>query len=176
MAKPADLHIDVTLDSDNPLQFRVEPQGGFPTGPNGELIFQNNFHPGFKVVFHLKDPNGLGYRFPPHQKNDEGLWSELGNGACPTQGKWEVFKPQKVSEPDGMKLTALNPNPSPAQGPFGYTLRVTKDGGVTYLALDPGGVNQNGPQQQRVSPVLVFVAGAVVGSLATLGTQALLGA
>ena len=81
-----------------------------------------------------------------------------------------------MSEPDGMELTALNPNPSPAQGPFGYTLRITKDGGATYLPLDPGGVNQNGPQMQRVSPVLVFAAGAVVGSLATLGTQALLGA
>jgi hypothetical protein len=177
---PKKVEVEVTLNSDSPVQFRVAPVGNsLPTGPQGELIFENDHHPGFHVWFYLKDPNGLGYKFPPNAKKDQAIWSELGSQVCPkAPGKAEVFHAERVVEPDRMTLVVLNPNPSPAQGPFGYTLRVTKDGGTNYLDLDPGGLNQNGPTTSR-SSTSTFVAGAaagfMVGVAATLGTQALLG-
>jgi hypothetical protein len=154
-----------------------------PTGPNGELIFRNAGHRGFEVHFHLTDSTGLGYRFPPHSKKHAGVWSQLGAGACPNSEIWEVFHANGVQEPGGMILEVLNPNPSVSnppnppegQGQFGYTLRVTKDGGTTYLPLDPGGDNQNGPITRfDWQKVVVFVAGAIAGTLATLGGQALI--
>jgi hypothetical protein len=175
MPNPRDVHVDVILESDNPLQFRVEPSppGSLPTGPNGDLLFSNDHHPGFRVHFHLQDPNGLGYRFPKKQDKDEAVWSQVGSTGCPSSANWDVFKPLDV-EPGRMILTVNNPNPSPAQGPFRYTLRVTKDNGASYLALDPGGVNQNGSQSMNLSIAAAFVGGAAAGSLLTLGAQALL--
>ena len=40
-------------------------------------------------------------------------------------------------------MIVTNPNPSPAQGPFKYNLRVTN--GTDWKNLDPGGDNMNGP-------------------------------
>ena len=177
---PKKVEVEVILESDNPVNFRVEPvNNSLPTGPNGELIFDNDHHPGFQVWFYLNDRNGLGYTFPPNSKKHQAVWSELGNGACPKPpGKSDVFHVERVIEPDRRTLVVLNPNPSPAQGPFGYTLRVTKDGGATYLDLDPGGLNQNGPTAKS-SSTGAFAAGAAVGLIVgvagTLGTQALLG-
>lgn len=175
MANPKDVHVDVILESDNPLKFGIEPSppNSLPTGPNGELIFANANHPGFKVHFHLQDPNGLGYRFPKAADKEEAVWSELGNGACPHAARWEVFTPRSVG-PNRMVLTVDNPNPTPAQGPFGYTLRVTKDNGANYLKLDPGGLNQNGSRSSTTQAVLLIVGGAIAGSLLTLGAQILL--
>ena len=176
MADPKDAHVDVILDSDNPVQFRIEPTppSSLPTGPNGELIFNNNHHPGFNVHFHLRDINALGYLFPKNSDKKEAVWSELGNGVCPNSAKWEVFEPNHVSA-HRLTLTVRNPNPSPAQGPFGYTLRVTKDNGASYLNLDPGGFNQNGSQSiSKSKDLLLAIGGAVTGSVLTLGAQALL--
>ena len=179
MAGPKKVDVDVILESDNPVQFQVEPTNkSLPRGPGGELIFNNDHHPGFHVWFHLKDPNSLGYLFPKNSKKHEAVWSELGNGACPQAAKSEVFDALRVLEPERDVLVVLNPNPSPPQGSFGYTLRVTKDDGASYLALDPGGLNQNGPQS-RSPNTGIFLAGAatgaIVGVAATLGAQALLG-
>jgi len=107
------------------------------------------------------------------------VWSELGAGKCPKPpGKSEVFHAERVLEPERTTLVVLNPNPSPAQGAFGYALRVTKDSGANYLDLDPGGLNQNGPTS-RFTTTGAFVAGAAVGvvagSLGTLGVQAMMG-
>jgi hypothetical protein len=175
MANARDVHVDVILESDNPVKFSVEPSppGSLPMGPNGELIFANDHHPGFHIHFHLQDPHCLGYRFPKNSDKKEAIWSQLGSGACPSVGKWEVFQPLTVGA-SRMILTVDNPNPKPAQGPFGYTLRVTKDNGATYLALDPGGVNQNGSQSMNLSLAAALLGGAAAGSLLTLGAQALL--
>lgn len=176
MPNPKDVHVDVILESDNPVQFRIEPSppNSLPTGPDGELIFQNDHHPGFHVHFHLLDMAGLGYRFPKNSDKNEAVWSELGSGVCPQAAKWDVFKPLSVGA-NRMILTVNNPNPKPAQGSFGYTLRVTKDNGANYLALDPGGQNQNGSQSMSKSKdLLLAVGGALAGSLLTLGAQALL--
>lgn len=174
---PRDVHVNVILNSVTPGDFRIEPapHGVIPTGANGELIFKNAGHPGFFVHFDLQDPNGLGYKFPPQQKIKEAVWSELYEGACPqAPGKWEVFDPRNISN-NGMTLVVHNPNEVPCLGKFGYTLRVTKDGGLTYLDLDPGGDNQNGPISSfETSYAMMFFGGAVTGVLATLGTQALI--
>lgn len=174
---PRDVHVCVTLNSETPGDFTIQPMppGIIPMGPNGELIFQNAGHPGFFVHFDLQDPNNLGYSFPPQQKIKEAVWSELVDGACPkAPGKWDVFDARNIDN-KGMTLVVHNPNQAPVLGKFGYTLRVTKDGGLTYLDLDPGGDNQNGPISRfETSYALVFMGGAVVGSLMTLGGQALL--
>lgn len=176
MPKAKDVHVDVVLESDNPVRFRIEPSppNSLPTGANGELIFSNDHHPGFHIHFNLRDISCLGYLFPTTSDKKEAVWSQLGNGACPKSEMWEVFKPLHVS-PHQLTLTVDNPNGSPAQGPFGYTLRVTKDNGASYLDLDPGGLNQNGPQAlSKSKDVLLTIGGAIAGSLLTLGAQALL--
>ena len=84
----------------------------------------------------------------------------------------EVLKVTSV-RPHRKAVVALNMNADPILGEFRYSLQVAKTNGPPYLSLDPGGVNQNGPTSPR-SIALVFVAGGVIGSLLTLGTQALL--
>jgi hypothetical protein len=173
---PRDVHVHVILNSETPGDFRVEPAplGSIPTGPNGELIFQNNGHNGLFVHFHLIDNTGLHYRFPRQPNRSDAIWSQLGNGACPNTGIWEVFDPRNISA-DRLELIVFNPNVDPTLGQFGYTLRVTKDDGAHYLPLDPGGDNQNGPiSKYQWNTALVFVGGMVAGALATLGAQALL--
>lgn len=173
---PRDVHVSVILNSETPGDFRIvpSPPGSLPTGPNGELIFQNAGYPGFFIHFDLQDLTGLNYKFPPQPKINQAVWSELGVDECPQPGKMEVFDPRNVSN-QGMTLVVHNPNVAPALGKFYYMLRVTKDGGTTFLPLDPGGDNQNGPISKfDMNYALAFVGGAVAGSLATLGGQALL--
>ena len=114
-----------------------------PKDANGQIIFENHGRDGFKINFNLHDPHSTGYCFPSNSKKDEAVWSELGDGACPSSAKADVLKVLRV-EPGEMTVVVYNRNPEPAQGEFGYTLRVTKDDGLNYLALDPGGINQNG--------------------------------
>jgi len=135
-------------------------------GPGGELIFKNEAHSGFFVYFDLKDPNKLGYKFPPNSKINDAVWSKLGVGACPDTEAWEIFDPKSVTN-QGMTLRVRNTNVVPVVGKFGYTLRVTKDGGANYLPLDPGGDNQNGPIALFVSS---WIAPTVAGAIVALGT------
>ena len=58
---------------------------------------------------------------------------------------WDVFEPVRVIN-DRTTLVVRNDNPSPALGPFKYTLRVTNDDGNSYTELDPGGEDRNGPR------------------------------
>ena len=178
---PRVVDVDVTLNSVTPLDFSVAPRGNsLPTGPGGELIFRNAGHRGFEVHFHLQDNTNLGYRFPPHSQKHEAVWSELGTGKCPSSQVREVFHVIRVVESAGMSLEVLNPNPPipdppnpPAgQGKFGYTLRVTNDGGRTYLCLDPGGDNQNGPVSRY--DWSAALSGSLAGAVAAIGTAVIL--
>lgn len=137
-----EVRVNVHLDSVRPLQFRVEPEDEDLKGPEGQIQFTNNCHPGFLVKFVLQRATD-GYLFPRNAQAKEAIWSEVGDGKCPQSSKRDVFKAPRVS-PDGKILTVTNPNPKPAQGKFGYTLRVTNDGGESFLDLDPGGINNNG--------------------------------
>ena len=138
---PWTVEVDVHLKSDScPPDFTIE--SFLKEGRGDRLVFNNAGRPGFNIVFRLHDETGKGYRFPSHQQRKDAVWSQLGANCCPTSERWEVFEPKRVFD-DEMALTVYNPNPSPAQGDFTYTLRVTADG-TNYLELDPGGLNQNG--------------------------------
>ena len=169
-----DVSVDVILESDNPVKFHLQSTD-LPI-VNGDLIFDNDHHNGFKIQFNLQDQTGKNYLFPPNSKKHDAVFSALGAGACPVaNGKPQVFQVVGVDEPACTTLRVQNPNVSPVLGAFSYALQVTKDGGANYLPLDPGGVNQNGPTTFSAALGVVFVFGAVVGSLVTIGAQNLLG-
>ena len=92
---------------------------------------------------------------------------------CPTtKSVWGQFTAIEVL-PGGKTLVVHNKNN--ARNNFAYALRVTKDNGSNYLALDPGGTNWNGSLALNKSTLTVAaIGGAVVGVLATLGVQAFL--
>ncbi len=167
---PKDAVVEVELHSDNPIDFTVTSTD-LPIDAKGCLIFCNDHHPGFHIHFKFSDMTNAGYLFPPNNDKQEAVWSKLG-ASCPESPAHDIFTVISVCQ-DQKTLKVHNRNPEPALGEFHYTLRVTKDGGASYLPLDPGGFNQNGPSLMLFSPV-VFVAGGVAGSLLTLGTQALL--
>ena len=163
-----DVKVHVYIDRVRPLKFRVISKSpelpqkpAKPTKPNGDLIFANDHHPGFRVHFILQSPHH-GFYFPKNKDVKKAVWSKLGEGACPDEEAWEVFCPLSVS-PDGKKLTVKNDNVDPILGDFGYTLRVTN--GEEWLELDPGGTNTNGPSRLSLASyatigvgVLAFVA------------------
>ena len=146
--KPWDAEIDVTLTSAGPpAAFTIDTP--LPKDPNGNIIFNNNGRPGFKIKFRLYDNtnngNGSGYAFPQGGNKSDAVWSQLGATGCPSSGIWDVFDQSSITIQDGgATLVVHNPNPSPAQGQFRYTLNVTTTGGPPYLPLDPGGTNMNG--------------------------------
>lgn len=172
MADPKDAYIDVVLDSEHPtLKFHLESDD-IPIGPKSHLHFSNCNHPGFNVIFRLKDPHDLGYLFPPRSDEDNALWSVKGKGACPTSAAWDIFTDLKVSH-DRKTLKAKNVNA--VEEEFGFTLNVTKTGSAPYEALDPGGTNHNGSAQMNMlSPLAAGLAGVAAGAALTLGAQALL--
>jgi hypothetical protein len=138
--QPWDVEVDVYLTKGCP-----DPKFKLTTSlpRNGDdLVFENNRRPGFNVRFNLYDETGEGYVFPPQPKVSDACWSQAGT-TCPTLPVSKVFEPRRV-ENGGTTLVVYNDNPSPAIGPFKYTLRVTKDGGATYCDLDPGGLDGNG--------------------------------
>ena len=173
MANPKKVKVTVTVNSDVPGDFTIEPspKGALPKGTKGELIFKNDHHRGFDIYFDLIDKSGLGYKFPPSDKMKSAVWSELGATSCPQAGKMDVFTPQSV-ENDQMTLVVHNPNADPVVGTFYYMLRVTNNGGSSYLPLDPGGDNKNGPISRQ--SVAVWLAPTVAGAIVAIGTVALL--
>jgi len=141
--KPWTVQVDVYLHSETPGDFTIESYLQTTPGRD-ELVFYSSHHPGFYVEFHLYDETGLGYQFPSANNEVDGIWSRLGS-TCPLVGKWDVFPGDKTNvKNSGQTLVAFNPNPSPAQGVFQYTLNVSPDGEPPYLPIDPGGNNMNG--------------------------------
>lgn len=167
MADPKKVKLIVTVNSDVPGDFTIEPspKGALPKGTKGELIFKNNHHRGFDVEFDLIDNSGLGYKFPPTDKMRSAVWSELGATSCPQAGKMDVFQPLSIKN-NQMTLVAHNPNFGSVVGKFYYMLRVTRDGGSNYHPLDPGGDNQNGPIDSYWE---AWIAPAVAGALVGIG-------
>lgn len=143
---PWEVQVDVCLISDAPLEYTIQSYlQSNPADPE-ELVFCNNGHNGFNITFVLHDSTGKGYGFPTGSNKQDAVWSEVGPGLCPGDpGAWNVFDKKTITVGgNGSKLMVHNPNPSPAQGKFSYTLNVTTTGGKPYLALDPGGNNMNG--------------------------------
>ncbi len=171
MAKE-DARINVRIDSVNPLRFSVDPVSNLPKDPNGKIKFKNKKgKDGFLIKFDLVNPPE-DYLWPDDEEIAEAVWSQKGT-TCPKEGVWEIFKPLR-SDNNRKTLVVDNPNPSPAQGEFQYTLRVVNGAGK-YLDLDPGGINQNGGEDlQSASVITVAICGVIVGSLLTLAVQALM--
>ena len=161
MTNPWEVQINVTLTSEDPVRFTLD-SNDLP-GKNGNFTFNNNGRPGFNITFAFKDETGQSYKWPDNAHKDEAVWSALGN-VCPDSPTFEPLHAIGV-DPTQMKLRVNNRNPKPAQGQFMYTLRVTKDGGETYLAMDPGGVNQNG-SSGRISMNALFIAVATIAIIA----------
>jgi hypothetical protein len=143
--KSWDVIVDVYLHSEAAGDFDIESYLQ-SSPPSKKLIFWNNGHPGFNITFNLHDETNLGYKFVGAPNEEDSIWSQLGGTGCPgAPGAWEVFDKTSITITNaGMVMKAFNQNPSPAQGDFRYTINVTKDGGTTYLPLDPGGTNNNG--------------------------------
>lgn len=151
--KPWQAEIDVTLTSAGPpAEFQI--QTCLPVDENGNIIFGNNGRPGFNLTFRLYDNTnnnqGSGYAFPQGVSEADAVWSVLGQSGCPSEGAWEVFPKESISvEDEGATLVVSNPNPGPTpQGNFRYTLNVVKAGTTSYVAIDPGGTNNNGGTSQ----------------------------
>ena len=143
---PWEVQVDVYLHSEKPHDYTIQSYlQSNPSNPE-ELVFCNNGHNGFNVTFVLHDETGKGYGFPTGANKDDAVWSEVGAGLCPADpGAWDVFDKKSITVGgNGATLKVHNPNPTPAQGQFSYTLNVTTTGGKPYLPLDPGGNNMNG--------------------------------
>ena len=146
MTSPWKKSVAVTLESTNPVQYSIQP---IPPEPlpvsNGALVFDNDHRNGFDIDFIFTDNTNSGYLWPPNNQKANAVWSKVGTAdPCPGSPYTEVFHAVKVDQTCTI-LSVNNPNQSPAQGAFRYTLCVTNDGGNTYLPLDPGGINNNGP-------------------------------
>lgn len=93
----------------------------------------------------------------------------MGAGLCPPQGTSDVFKALSVGGTNNNILTVLNTNQDPYVGVFSYVLWITNDGGTTYIELDPGGVNQNGPSVRfSLASILILAAAVAVVALVAL--------
>lgn len=136
---PWEATVNVILDVENHT-FKFETD--LPMGPNNEISFYNDGQPGFVITYHLQDPRH-GYAFP--ENLDEALFSTK-DPVCPTShGQWGQFKAKAVTD-NGINLVVRNLNKDKHR--FGYTLRVTKDGGLSFWNLDPIGGNENGSYQR----------------------------
>jgi hypothetical protein len=142
--RPWLVDVDVYLEDPVGPKFRMETS--LPTRGEGDkkvIVFENRRRPGFDIKFNLIDESAQGYCFP--RKESEALWSRRGPGCPPVNygQQWDEFKVERVVEPDRTILVVHNANMTKTE--FGYTLRVTNDDGRTFVDLDPGGSNQNGP-------------------------------
>lgn len=135
------VEVDVYLTSVDPLEFHIESP--IQSAPDTDLVFHNNCHPGFEVIFNFHDQTGDpdGYSFVKHK--EDAIWSQLGDGKayCPKSEVWDVFKPLRLTA-DRMTLVAVNENSGTAVGKFQYALNVTN--GTRLVSIDPGGNNMNG--------------------------------
>lgn len=169
MKDPMEVHVQVVLHPGDPNgDFHFETTD-LPMGPKNFLYFRNWGFPGFLIHYDLQDPKDE-YVFPesslfppnpPNQHLREALYARSQPG-CPTSASnWGQFEGEEVLN-GGKTLVVYNKNQTPRD--FAYTLRVTNDGGKTYLPLDPGGQNKNGPSRaiQLTTAVIAAAAGAAL--------------
>ena len=147
-----------------------------------KLIFKNEKHPGFDVVFTLNDTDNNGYVFPSDPL--DAMWCQqieaAGPAACPTsEVHWSGFHATAVDN-NYLDLHVSNPN-GPLNGKleqlFGFVLRVTKTPEVNRPhcePLDPIGTNKNGPTNRNNATTLI-VALVVAVAVAVVGYQLLKG-
>ena len=158
--KTKDVSVIVHLDLSSSPPFTLETS--LPKTSKGYLKFKNGKKDGFLISFQLDDPDNLySWGSDPAQA----LWS-TSQAVCPTAaGQWDQFTAQAITD-GGMTLQVLNKNET--EQDFGYTLRITRDGGENYVDLDPIGSNQNGNTRAGFGGggLASAIVGAGVGYLA----------
>lgn len=152
---PWEIEVDVYLKSAGPpADFCIDtclPAEFHGNDPHPWIVFSNHGRDGFKLNFRLYDNTGASsaYVFPdppgnPTKGGDPqkwALWSADSQTCPPPPGQWDQFTAVEVKD-KGTTLVVRNLNQ--VQTDFVYTLRVTNDGGQTFVNLDPGGTNNNG--------------------------------
>ena len=164
VAEPMEAHVTVVLGSPGsrpPFHFETND---LPLGEDNLLTFVNRRFPGYIIHYDLDDALNPGFRFPNANVPDhlaEALYVHAGR-RCPTRkSHWPQFWPMQVSD-DCKTLQVRNENLASAD--FAYMLRLTKDGGKSWLELDPVGNNKNGSTEPfMASWIAPTVAGAIVG-------------
>lgn len=153
-----DAYVTVHIDPHHAPPFWFESTD-LPIVPDNHIYFKFGKKDGFRVHFALDDPT---YTFA--DKKSDALWvhnqPDCPSGAC----TWDGFKALRIEK--GQTLIVHNKNDGITD--FGYTLRVTNDGGKTYLNLDPIGSNQNSNSSNYsvATATVVTVFGAALGALA----------
>lgn len=174
MTDPRPVNINVVLErpGSNP-PFRLT-SNDVVVGPDNEITFANDKHPGFWIFFHLDNSNNPGYFFPNNPL--AAMWSKTEDdaGRCPDAWQhWEQFFPKAVHKVKGVNTKLVVRNINGYETKFGYTLRVTKtpnDDDGDFLDLDPGGTNTNGPSSPLVNYLAVGAIAVTTGVLSALAT------
>lgn len=164
MSKPHEETITVYYQPTEIPPFRFDTT--LRRGQSGELVFQNDGHPGFWLYYKL-DPVSFGDLVFPNDEQQALCSAVIVNDGdeCPRSGIWQQFYPHKVQD-SNRTLVVRNINGKLPHGKsevrFGYTLYVTENpnGDGDFVELDPIGSNQNGAT--GVSTKSVAVAAAVI--------------
>ena len=153
-----------------------------------DLTFDNDGkYDGFDLTFEVDDATGNDFKFMdigtlPNGDPDPDLapmWvkkvAQLGGTDCPDREFWHQFRATKVYG-NNKKLDVRNDNSDVHFFKFAFMFSRTPNKGPYEIMYDPGGTNLNGTKPMfSLTPVVVAaVGGAIIGSLATLGVQALI--
>ena len=162
--KTRDVSVTVNLDLSSTPPFTLDTS--LPKTNKGNLKFKGGKKDGFLISFELNDPFNV-YTWGPDPA--QALWS-TSQAVCPDgPGQWDQFTTQGTDgiTNGGMTLQVWNKNET--EQDFGYTLRVTRDGGANYVDLDPIGTNENSNLKAGIGggTLASAVVGAGVGYLAT---------
>jgi len=153
-----DACVTVHLEPHHSPPFRFESTD-LPIGPDNHIYFKFGKKDGFRVHFTLDDPT---YTFL--DKKEDALYAHNQAACPPGPCSLDGFKALRF---DNGKQTLIVHNKNDATTDFGFTLRVTNDGGKTHLDLDPIGSNQNSNSSNfsATNAVIVTAFGAVLGGL-----------
>ena len=183
-----DVHIIDEPKNNPPYDFYLSTNDNKVGKPEGDtLTFENEGkYDGFDVRFHVVDHTGKDFLFM------EGAWDASGNedptiapmwvkpvgdlkDPCPDHEFWDEFKTTKVS-PNNKTLHVRNLNTTKQLFKFAFMFSRNPRHRPYEIMYDPGGENGNGPRPFQSSALLIglVLGGAVIGSLLTLGFQALL--
>jgi len=143
--KKIDVTVRVISDSSKPGGVWFELDSNLIS--NGELVFENDKHPGFIIHYNIADPHQTGCRFQPVKAN--AMWvrtfSPGDPDPCPRSAMyWRQFAAISLND-DDKQLVVRNYNKGAQM--FAYSLRFAKAGFPDPILFDPIGDNRNGPVQ-----------------------------
>lgn len=195
MGDPKKLDIKVHIEDDPtkpppepPYDFWLDTDDNKVGSKKGhDLTFDNaGKYDGFDITFEIDDHTGKDFKFMDIGKDANGdpdphlapMWvktvQQLGGTDCPNHQFWDQFEATKVFA-NNKKLSVRNKNIDKNTFKFAFMFSRTPETSPYEIMYDPGGTNLNGtkPLFSTGTVVAVAVGGAIVGSLLTLGVQAL---